>query len=111
MFRLLRSFLTPARPGPFYATSGRRGRLRVEQLEERTLLTVDFGFAASFGSTADDFGGPDIAVDAAGNTYALGVFRGTVDFDPGPGTFNMTSAGAADTAGSRRPRTSLGSAR
>lgn len=37
-----------------------------------------------------------IAVDASGYTYTVGYFTGTVDFDPGPGTFNLTSAGGED---------------
>lgn len=35
-------------------------------------------------------------LDAVGNIYACGYFQGTVDFDPGPGTTNYTSAGAQD---------------
>lgn len=39
---------------------------------------------------------PEVAVDAAGNTYVVGVFEDTVDFDPGPGVFELTSAGSRD---------------
>jgi hypothetical protein len=37
-----------------------------------------------------------VAVDAGGNVYSVGEFVGTVDFDPGPGTFDLTSAGSED---------------
>jgi hypothetical protein len=37
-----------------------------------------------------------IAVDASGNIYSTGIFTGTVDFNPGAGIFNLTSAGGAD---------------
>lgn len=32
-----------------------------------------------------------VAADALGNVYACGHFRDTVDFDPGPGVFNLIS--------------------
>lgn len=35
-------------------------------------------------------------VDEAGNSYLLGSFRGTKDFDPGPGLFELTSSGLSD---------------
>ena len=41
-------------------------------------------------------GGNGIAFDSTGNVYASGVFNGTVDFDPGDGTANLTSAGSSD---------------
>jgi len=37
-----------------------------------------------------------VAADGAGNVYTVGSFIGTVDFDPGPGIYNLTSAGADD---------------
>lgn len=38
----------------------------------------------------------DMALDTAGNIYAVGYFTDTVDFDPGPDTFYMVSAGDRD---------------
>jgi hypothetical protein len=40
--------------------------------------------------------GMAIAVDGFGNVYTAGTFSGKADFDPGPDTFNMSSAGDAD---------------
>jgi hypothetical protein len=37
-----------------------------------------------------------VAADALGNTYVVGYFDGTADFDPGTGTANLTSAGSFD---------------
>lgn len=45
--------------------------------------------------SGNDFG-RDIHVDASGNIYVIGYFYGTVDFDPGSGVKNLTSAGGAD---------------
>lgn len=54
-----------------------------------------FNWAQRTGSNGEeDCKGMD--VDAAGNIYATGCFHNTVDFDPGPGTVLLTSAGGAD---------------
>ena len=37
-----------------------------------------------------------ITTDAAGNIYTAGSFEGSVDFDPGIGTFNLISNGESD---------------
>jgi hypothetical protein len=38
----------------------------------------------------------DISTDSLGNLYIIGKFEGTVDFDPGAGVYNLTSAGLED---------------
>jgi hypothetical protein len=40
--------------------------------------------------------GKAVAFDPDGNVYVAGTFRGTADFDPGAGTFNLTSNGSED---------------
>src|SRR5215208_3586212 len=40
--------------------------------------------------------GHDVAVDGDGNVYSIGIFYGTVDFDPGAGAYNLSSAGSSD---------------
>jgi hypothetical protein len=52
-------------------------------------------WAKRMGGTSNDYG-TSVAVDGSGNVYTTGYFFGTVDFDPGPGTFYLTSAGAED---------------
>lgn len=52
-------------------------------------------FAFGLGSNGSDRG-YDVVVDAAGNSFVTGFFQNTVDFDPGPGTFELTSNGAED---------------
>jgi hypothetical protein len=37
-----------------------------------------------------------VVTDPEGNAYTTGYFEGTVDFDPGLGVLNLTSAGAND---------------
>ena len=50
-------------------------------------------WARQMGGTESDqcFG---IAVDAMGNVYTTGYFRGTADFDPGTANFNLTTVSA-----------------
>ena len=55
----------------------------------------DFEWAKSHGGSSDDIG-RSIKSDAAGNVYTSGGFYSTVDFDPGAGTFNLTSNGISD---------------
>jgi Ca2+-binding RTX toxin-like protein len=67
----------------------------IELLESRRVLNGDFVFAKKMGGTSQDIG-YSIITDEAGNVYTSGAFSGTADFDPGVGTFNLTSVGAND---------------
>lgn len=51
-------------------------------------------FAAKFGGGQHDIC-TDVAVDQAGNVYAVGTFKGSVDFDPGPGIYNINELNTA----------------
>jgi hypothetical protein len=55
----------------------------------------NFVWAKKMGGAANEFA-YSIAVDNSGNVYSTGMFEGTADFDPGAGTFNLTSAGGYD---------------
>ena len=50
---------------------------------------------STFGGTSTDYA-TAVAVDASGNVYTAGFFNGTVDFDSGVSTSNLTSAGGSD---------------
>ena len=54
-----------------------------------------FQWVKQMGGTTLDHGNA-VTVDVAGNVYTTGEFTGTADFDPGTGTFNLTSAGLSD---------------
>jgi hypothetical protein len=58
-----------------------------------------FGMALNVGSTSSDYG-QAVTVDAAGNIYVVGYFQGTgtVDFDPGPGVYGLTSPSSSNPA-------------
>jgi len=50
-----------------------------------------FEWALGFGGTSSEWGN-NITSDNQGNVYVIGHFSETIDFDPGPGTTNLTSA-------------------
>jgi hypothetical protein len=50
----------------------------------------NFIWAKQIGGTGAD-GGNNIVVDNNSNLYITGTFQGTVDFDPGAGTFNLSA--------------------
>ncbi len=53
---------------------------------------ANFVWAKQMGGIAVDEG-RSLSIDASGNVYTTGAFKGTADFDPGAETFNLTSAG------------------
>src|SRR5688572_15756614 len=75
--------------------------LTAEGLQDMFILKVDasgnFQWAKQIAGTGSYKSGTSIIVDAAGNVYTTGIFMGTADFDPGPATYNLTSAGGWDT--------------
>jgi len=58
-------------------------------------FSQSFQWAKRMCGTSGDYG-YSIAVDGSGNVYTTGYFHGKADFDPGPETFNLTSAGNSD---------------
>ena len=54
-----------------------------------------YDWGALFGGLQSDEG-RNVKIDNNGNIYCVGTFKGTVDFDPGPGAFSLTSNGLAD---------------
>lgn len=63
----------------------------VQKLDQSGNLT----WAQQMGGTSGDVGN-SITTDAVGNIYTTGFFYSTTDFDPGPGTANLSSLGIAD---------------
>lgn len=74
--------------------AARRHLLRIEPLEGRSLLAVALPTVFGLGGSLLEPRG--VATDDAGDLYITGAFSGTVDFDPGPGTTNLTSNGLRD---------------
>lgn len=52
----------------------------------------NYEYARQFGGNNDEEGN-SLQVDASGNIYFTGIFRDTVDFDPGPGVFTLMNKG------------------
>ena len=55
----------------------------------------DLLFARQMGGTSSDSPAA-VVIDGSNNIYTVGDFEGTADFDPGPGTFDLTSLGRTD---------------
>ncbi len=77
--------------GIFNLSSGGAGSVFVSKLDS----AGNFVWAKAFGGSSDDRGN-GISLDGLGNVYTTGYFEATADFDPGAGTFNLSSAGGKD---------------
>jgi gliding motility-associated-like protein len=83
-------------PGIFNLTSGGGGASR-EIFISKFNTTGDLIWAKQMGGQngTDGGNGFSISLDANSNIYTTGNFYGTVDFDPGPGIFDLQTANAA----------------
>lgn len=73
-------------PGVFELDAGDGNDVFVAKLDNAGNLV----WAVAMGGSDND-AGFGIALDTAGNLYTTGSFRGTADFDPGPGVFELSS--------------------
>ncbi|MBI3175959.1 MAG: S-layer homology domain-containing protein [Chloroflexi bacterium] len=73
-------------PGVYTLTSAGDSDIFISKWDSNGNLVL----AKGMGGDSYD-GGSKIAVDTQGNMFTIGSFTGTVDFDPGPGTANLTS--------------------
>ncbi len=86
--------VTDANDAPMITSDG-GGNTAMVSLPENQLANFEYLWAQGVGGTGDDYG-VSVAIDSSGNVYATGYFVGTVDFDPGAGVSNLTSAGLRD---------------
>ena len=54
-----------------------------------------YEWAIRAGGALEDYG-VSVAIDASNNSYISGYFKGTADFDPGPGAANLSPSGNQD---------------
>ena len=76
----------------FLLTSNGQDDIYVQKLD----MNGNFEWAISFGGAGGLDRGKSIVVDKDGYIYVTGSFSGTVDFDPGDGSFPLTSNGGSD---------------
>jgi hypothetical protein len=72
-------------------TSAGNSDIFIEKLDQ----SGNFLWAKQIGGSGIDKGA-SLAVDGASNIYLTGIFQGTVDFDPGPSTHNLSAASSID---------------
>jgi hypothetical protein len=75
-------------PGTFIvSTNGNSADIYIQKLD----VNGQFQWGASLGSTGAD-AAPGVVVDGNNNIILTGKISGTVDLDPGPGIFNVTTS-------------------
>lgn len=77
-------------PNPGVSTMTSQNHSQPDAYVQKLDANGNFIWAKSLGDQEWDRGDA-IKTDAAGNIYIAGRFQGTVDFDPGPGTFSLTT--------------------
>ena len=77
--------------GTYNLNSGPYSAIFVSKLD----AAGNFVWAKKMGGTGSDEGSY-MVIDNNGNVYSTGQFSGVCDFDPGPGTYNLTSFGEVD---------------
>lgn len=90
-------------PGPDSFLMSTSSKYDFQHFISKLDSTGNFVWAKQFSSSstakagAASYGGGNIQTDDSGNVYVChGFYRGTVDFDPGPGVFELTSNGDQD---------------
>jgi hypothetical protein len=73
-------------PGSFQVTSAGLQDVFISKLDQ----TGSFLWGKTIGGSDADFCG-SLATDTLGNIYYAGTFNVTADFDPGPGSYSLTS--------------------
>jgi hypothetical protein len=76
-------------PGTGSLILGTNGASASQAFILKLSATGDLIWAIEYGNTSGSDAGNEIDSDLSGNIVATGTFRGTVDFDPGAGVFNL----------------------
>lgn len=82
--------------GTYYLTAGALWDIFISKLDSNG----NFVWAKRMGNgmIPYDNRGNGLTIDKWNSVYTTGYFEGTVDFDPGPATYNLTMAGSGNTA-------------
>lgn len=82
--------------GTYYLTSTMNGAVyNSDAFVSKLDASGNFVWAENIGGTWDTYG-YSIALDTFDNIYTTGYFKGTTDFDPSTGIFNLTDTGNND---------------